>query len=178
MRKRATSGSSAGPSTSAQLSTPSLNEKKDILYCCAINIPSKIDEKRLYMLRGKYQIPDEVSLCLIAPGEWCYTPNSRVGMYEAYLLRGLRFPLNGVARELLYRLGVGLNQLNPNACKTIVSMQVLWREVFDRNRPLIVDKFLYCYKPFEISQSLGFYQFFARGSSSRLIRSLPSFDKL
>mgnify|MGYP000922495661 CR=1 FL=1 len=35
-------------------------------------------------------------------------------------------------------------------------------EVFDGNRPLTVDKFLYSYKPSEISQSLGFYQFLAR----------------
>lgn len=53
-------------------------------------------------------------------------------------------------------------------------MQVLWREVFNGNCPLTVDEFLYCYKPSEISQSLGFYQFSTRGSSCRLIRSLPS----
>ena len=46
------------------------------------------------------------------------------------------------------------------------------RVVFDRNRPLTVDEFLYYYKPFEISQSLGFYQFLARGSNCGLVRSL------
>lgn len=40
-----------------------------------------------------------------------------------------------------------------------------------------MDEFLYCYKPFEISQSLGFYQFFERGSNCRLVRSLPSSDR-
>ena len=39
-----------------------------------------------------------------------------------------------------------------------------------------MDEFLYCYKPSEISQSLGFYQFFARGSSCRLVKSLPLSD--
>jgi len=106
--RRATSGSSAGPSTSVQLSTSSLNEE-DILYCCAMDIPSKIDEKRLYMLRSKYQIPDKVNPHLAILGEWCCTPNSRVGIYEAYLLRGLRLPLNAFARELLHKLGIGPN---------------------------------------------------------------------
>lgn len=54
MRNKAAFGSSAGPSTSTQLSTPSLDEEEDILYCCAMEIPSKIDKKRLYMLRGKF----------------------------------------------------------------------------------------------------------------------------
>lgn len=50
-------------------------------------------------------------------------------------------------------------------------MQVLWREAFDGNRLLTVDEFLYCYKPLEISQSLGFYQFSTWVSSCRFIRS-------
>lgn len=127
------------------------------MYCYTMDIPSKIDEKRLYTLRDKYQIPDKVNPHLAAPGEWCCTPNSRVVIYEAYLLGGLRLPLNAFARKLLHRLGIGPNQLNPDAWRIIVSMQVLWREVFDANHPFIVDEFLYCYKPFEISQSLGFY---------------------
>ena len=40
-----------------------------------------------------------------------------------------------------------------------------------------MDKFLYCYKPSEISKFLGFHQFSAKGSSYRLVKSLPSFDK-
>jgi len=66
-------------------------------------------------------------------------------------------PLNAFAWEILHRLGIGINQLNPNAWRPIVSMQVLWGEIFDGNRPLTVNEFLYCYKPSEISQSLDFY---------------------
>ena len=51
-------------------------------------------------------------------------------------------------------------------------MQILWREVFEGDRPLTVDEFLYCYKPLEISQFLGFYQFPARSKDCRLIKSL------
>ena len=48
-------------------------------------------------------------------------------------------------------------------------MQVLWKEVFSGNLPFTVDEFLYCYKPSEISQSLGF--------SCRLDKSLPSSNR-
>ena len=69
-------------------------------------------------------------------------------------------------------------QLNPNAWRLIVSMQVLWKEVFKGDRSLTMDEFLFCYKPFEINQSQGFYQFTARGSDCRLIKSLVSLDKI
>ena len=56
-------------------------------------------------------------------------------------------------------------------------MQVLWREVFGGDRPLIVDEFLFYYKPSEINQSLSFYQFTARGTDCRLIKSLVSSNR-
>ena len=90
---------------------------------------------------------------------------------------GLRLPLNSFARELLSRLGLGICQFNPNAWRLVVSMQVLWREVFEGNRPLTVDEFLFCYKPSEINQSLGFYQFTTRGKDYRLIKSLVTSDR-
>ena len=86
-------------------------------------------------------------------------------------------PLSAFARENLHKLGIDINQLNPNAWRLIISMQILWREVFDGNLPLIVDEFLYCYKLSEISQSLSFYQFSTRGSNCRLVRSLPTSDR-
>ena len=56
-------------------------------------------------------------------------------------------------------------------------MQILWKEVFGRDHPLTVDKFLYCYKPSEINQSHGFHQFTAKGNDCRLIKSLVSSDR-
>ena len=90
---------------------------------------------------------------------------------------GLRLPLNSFARELLTRLGLGICQFNPNTWRLVVSMQVLWREVFEGNRPLIVDEFLYCNKLSEINQSLDFYQFTTRGKDYRLIKSLVTSDR-
>ena len=110
-------------------------------------------------------------------GEWCCNPRFGVGVYEAYFLEGFRLPLNTFARELLVRLGLGICQFNPNAWRLIISMQILWREVFGGDHPLTVDKFLFCYKPSEINQSLDFHQFTARGKDCRLIKSLASSDR-
>jgi len=89
----------------------------------------------------------------------------------------LRLPLNAFARELLVRLGLGVCQFNPNTWKLNVSMQVLWREVFGGDCPLIMDEFFFCYKPSKINQSLEFYQFTARGTDCRLIKSIISSDR-
>ena len=90
---------------------------------------------------------------------------------------GLRLPLNAFARELLVKLGLGVCQFNPNVWRLIISMQILRREVFGGDCPLIVDEFLFCSKPSEMHQSLGFYQFTTRGTDCRLIKSLASSNR-
>ena len=122
------------------------------MYNCAIGVASKTDDRKLDLLKKWNQIPDN-------------------------LLGGLRLPLNTFARELLTNLGLGICQFNSNAWRLVISMQVLWREVFEGDRPLAMDKFLYCYKPSEINQSLGFYQFTTRGKDYRLIKSLVTSDR-
>ena len=154
-----------------------MDEAEITVYSYAVDIPFKTDEQRLNNLRAWYQIPDEVNPRFPIHGEWCCNPHFGIDVYEAYLLGGLRFPLNAFTRELLVRLGLGVCQFNPNAWRLVTSMQILWREVFGRDRPLTVDEFLYCYKPSEIHQSLGFYQFTARGKDCRLIKSLASSDR-
>ena len=57
-------------------------------------------------------------------------------------------------------------------------MQVLWREALEGNRPIIVDEFLYCYKPSKIKKSPGFYQFSSRGPHFSLIKGRSSSDRL
>ena len=170
---RSESSSKAG--TSAPSSTDT--DKVKVVYSCAIGVVSKTDDRKLDLLKKWYQIPDEFNPRLVVRGEWCCQPHFRIGIYEAYLLKGLRLPLNTFAREFLTRVGLGVCQFNPNAWRLVISMQVLWREVFEGDRPLAVDKFLYCYKPSEINQSLGFYQFTARGKDYRLIKSLVTSDR-
>ena len=149
-----------------------LDEEEVTVYRCAVDIPSKTDDQRLKNLREWYQIPNEFNPRLPVRGEWCCIPHFGIGVYEAYLLGGLRFPLNAFTRELLVRLGLGVCQFEPNAWRLIISMQILWTEVFGGDRPLTVDEFLYCYKPSEIHQSPGFYQFIARGRDYRLVKIL------
>ena len=152
-------------------------DEVETVYSCAVGIHSKTSEQRLNNLKLCYQIPDEFNPRLPVRGEWCCSPHFGIGIYEAYFLGGLRLPLNAFARELLSRLGLGVCQFNPNAWRLIISMQILWTEVFGGDRPLTVDEFLYCYKPSEINQSNGFYQFTARGNDCRLIKSLASSDR-
>ena len=173
---RKASGSQAGMSSNVPSSSP-LDEMEVTIYSCAIDIPSKIDEQRLNNIKKWYQILDKLNPRLPVRGEWCCNPHLGISVYKAYFLGGLRLPLNAFARELLVRLGLGVCQFNPNAWRLIVSMQVLWREVFGGDRPFTMDDFLYCQKPSEIHQSFGFYQFTARGKDCRFIKSLASSDR-
>ena len=172
---RRASGSQASSLSSVPPSNPT--DEEETVFSCAVGIHSKTDEQRLSNLKSWYQIPNEFNPRLPVRGEWCCNPCFGIGIYKAYFLGGLRFPLNAFARELLVKLGLGVCQFNPNAGRLVISMQILWREVFGGDRPLTVDEFLYYYKPSEISQFEGFYQFIARGNDCRLIKSLASSDR-
>ena len=116
----------------------------------------KTDDRKLDLLKKWHQILNELNPRLAVRGEWCCQPHFGIGIYETYLLGGLRLPLNTFARELLTRLNLGVCQFNPNAWRLIVFMPVLWREVFEGNCPLTVDEFLYCYKPSKLTNPLAF----------------------
>ena len=143
LKTRSESGSMA--STSAPSSIVQ-DEEEEVVYSCAIGVDSKMDNRKIELLKTWYQIADELNPRLAVRGEWCCQPRFGIGIYETYLLGGFRLLLNSFARELLTRLGLGVCQFNPNAWRLVVSMQVLWREVFEGNCPLTVDEFLYCYK--------------------------------
>ena len=145
LRKRAASRSHAGTSTSPPPSSP-LDEEETV-YSCAISVNSKTNEQRLNNLRTWYQIPDELNPRLAIHGEWCCNPRFGIDVYEAYFLGGFRLPLNAFARELLIRLGLAVRQFNPNTWRLVISMQILWKEVFGGDRPLTMDEFFFCYKP-------------------------------
>ena len=90
-------------------------DEVETVYSCAVGVHSKTDEKRLISFRSWYQILDDLNHRLAIRGKWCRDPCFGTGVYEAYLLGGLRLPLNAFARELLTRLGLGVCQFNPNA---------------------------------------------------------------
>ena len=104
LRTRSESDSKAG--TSAPSSTD--KDEVEVVYSCAIGVVSKTDDRKLDLLKKWYQIPDELNPRLAVHGEWCCEPYFGIGIYEAYLLEGLRLPLNTFARELLTRLGLGV----------------------------------------------------------------------
>ena len=117
---RAASESQADTSTSVLPSTPV--DEVEIVYSCAVGIPSKTNEKGLTSLRSWYQISNDLNPKLAVCWEWCCQPYFGIGIYEAYLLKGLRLPLNAFARELLTRLGLGVCQFTLNAWRLVVSM--------------------------------------------------------
>ena len=181
MQRRTDSRTGASSSRRPPSPLPEVEEEEEeenVIYSCAPEVASSLDEFKLKTLVDRYQIPKEFKPRLPNKGEWCCSPSSGLGVYTSYLLVGLRFPLNSFCRALLHRLGIGPNQLNPNGWRMIVAMQVLWREALEGNRPITVDEFLYCYKPSEIKKSAGFYQFSSRGPHFSLITSRSSSDRL
>ena len=100
--------------TSAPSSTVQ-DKEEEVVYSCAIGVDSKTDDRKIDLLKTWYQIPDELNPRLAVRGEWCCQPRFGIGIYEAYLLGGLRLPLNTFARALLTWLGLGVCQFNHNA---------------------------------------------------------------
>ena len=86
--------------TSAPSSTVQ-DEEEEVVYSCAIGVASKMDDRKLVLLKKWYQIPDDLNPRLAVCGEWCCQPRFGIGIYEAYLLGGLRLPLNAFARNYL-----------------------------------------------------------------------------
>ena len=77
---------------------------------------STIKEFHFKTLRFKYQIPDNIPLCLPYKLEKCYYRGvDGVGVYEQMLKAGLRFPLSSLHRHLLQYLGLAVTQISPNA---------------------------------------------------------------
>ena len=103
---RRASGSQAGSPSSVPPSN--MSNEEETVFSCAVGVHSKTDEQRLSSLKSWYQIPDEFNPRLPVRGEWCCDPRFGIGIYKAYFLGGLRFPLNAFARELLVKLGLGV----------------------------------------------------------------------
>ena len=77
-----------GPPFRVLVSILSSGEEDDILYCCTVGVPFKIDEKKLGSIKSWYLILDDLNPQLAVQGEWCCSPCLGVGIYEAYFVGG------------------------------------------------------------------------------------------
>ena len=115
-----------------------------------------IKETHFKTLRGKYQIPNNIPLCLPYKLEKCYYDSIEgVGVYEQMLKVGLRFPLSSLHHQFLQHLGLSVNQISPNTWRVFLGVEVLYGAMSDGARRLTAQEFLHCYRPNEISQSKG-----------------------
>ena len=102
--------------------------------------------------------------------EKCYYEGLEdVGIYEQMLKVGLRFPLSALHRRLLQYLGLSINQILPNALRVFLSVEVLYGAMSDGARRLTVEEFFHCYRPTEVTQSKGMYNFTPKNPLLRLI---------
>ena len=139
---------------------------------------STIKENHFETLKGKYQIPNNIPLCLPYKSEKCYYNGvDGVGVYEQLLKAGLRFPLSSLHRQLLQHLGLSVNQISLNAWRVFLGVEVLHRAMSDGVRRLTVWEFLHCYRPDEIAQSKGMYSFVPRSPLLRLVCETPDSNR-
>uniref|UniRef100_A0A2N9F126 Transposase (putative) gypsy type domain-containing protein n=1 Tax=Fagus sylvatica TaxID=28930 RepID=A0A2N9F126_FAGSY len=149
------SGSHGRSSETAELSTSDSSSQEAILPVSGLDpnkslvaegVSSKFVDKDIKRLRTRYQISEDIVLRLPDKGEWACSSNGEdVVLYEDNLAAGLRLPFRPFERELLHRLGLAPSQLNPNAWRITIGLQVLWKMASDGEYELTVDEFLFLY---------------------------------
>uniref|UniRef100_A0A2N9FQK2 Transposase (putative) gypsy type domain-containing protein n=1 Tax=Fagus sylvatica TaxID=28930 RepID=A0A2N9FQK2_FAGSY len=143
------SGSHGRSSETAELSTSDSSSQEAILPVSGLDpnkslvtegVSSKFIDKDIKRLRTRYQIPEDIVLRLPDKGEWACSSNGEdVVLYEDNLAAGLRLPFRPFERELLHRLGLAPSQLNPNAWRLAIGLQVLWKMASNGEYKLTVD---------------------------------------
>ena len=73
----------------------------------AEGVPSKLIDKDIGRIRGRFQIPEDIVIRLPDDGEWACSSNGEdIALYEDSLTGGLRLPFRSFEREVLHRLGI------------------------------------------------------------------------
>ena len=119
-----------------------------------------MSDKVFKELRIRYQIPEHIPICLPRENEKCYSGRTAdVGMYNAMFAAGLRLSLTTLHRQLVDFLGLSVSQITPNAWRTFIGVEILWKSLSGGNRQLTLDEFFKCYRPHHIASSKGTYYF-------------------
>jgi hypothetical protein len=137
-----------------------------------------VDVDGVERYRRKYQIPEDVVLRIPELDEVaCSSRYGDVAFYEANFNAGVRFPMQPLMRELLDRLNLAPSQLAPNAWRTIVGCMVIWKVLSDGKDDLTMDELLFCYKPYQIPASPGFWSLNMRQRGLKLVVGTPSSNR-
>ena len=137
-----------------------------------------MSDKVFKELHTRYQITEHIPIRLPRENERCYSGRTTdVGMYDAMFAAGLRLPLTALHRQLADFLGLSVSQIAPNAWRTFIGAEILWKSLSGGNRQLTLDEFFYCYRPHHITSCKGMYHFTIREKDLKLVSDMPDSNR-